>query len=199
MIETTTIARDLVTPEIAQLLIAEAQALLAEHPTADADWKARIQEIQNDPDASDDAKRRAQEIAQQEDPQEFENYSLVNYLTKTIDMLGRPLDPTMPKITIPHDIVTDEVMTKLSASLDEKEAKVKPLRGHTLHPHHVQSRERLNKMAPGLAQYRETKQAARKAHKDAKAAVKVELTPAEAAADNISVSVTPPPKPKGTK
>lgn len=194
MIETTTIARDLVTPEIVQKLVAEAQALLDAHPDAEADWKARVREIQDDPGATDDAKKRAQEIAQQESPQEYDNYSLVSYLTKTIDVLGRPLDPSLPKITIPHDIITDEVMALLGTSLDEKEAAVKPHRGHSLHPHHAQSRERLSKLAPNLAQYKQTKQAARAAHKvvadKAKADAKVKAD-ADAKAEAAAVGGVP--------
>lgn len=170
MIETTTIAHDLVTPKISQILIAEAQALLNAHAAAEEVWKARVKEIQDDPNVPSAIKNRAQEVAQEEAPQEYENYVLVAYCRKTIDRLKMSVDPAAPKITIPHDFVTDEVMILLGAQLDAKEAAVKPTRGQQLHLHHVQSRERLNKMAPTLAQYKQTKQAARKAHKDAVAA-----------------------------
>jgi hypothetical protein len=196
MVDTTTIARDLVTPEVAAMLTAEAQAIMDEHPDAEETWKEHVQVITKELQ-EESLQGDANAIAQAEFSDDYELYALAAYCTKTINLLSQPLDPNVPKITVPHDIVTDEILASFNAELDKKEEHVTKRPGRVLHPHHVQSRERLAKMAPGLTAYKQDRQAKRTALKAAKAEkAAIAAAPAQPA---IAPPANKPPKPAGGK
>jgi hypothetical protein len=143
LIESTTIARDLITPETSALIDQAAKATIAANPKAAATWKALVDDIANTEGFHGDAYA----MAQRHYPKEFEAYALDAYCKKTIDALDMPYNPAnAPKITLADPLITDEILTGLMAELGKHEELVAKKPWRTLHLHHIQSRERLDKL-----------------------------------------------------
>lgn len=137
MTETITLPLSILTPEVRTALLNGAKAAFDKKKDADNAYKAKLREISDKSEVTGDV---AATRLQEKHADIFNNYVDHHYHKKVVGYLSSTIDPnTMPKITLPVELLTPDIRKKIKAELD----RIKTDEETAKHPYHEQASERL--------------------------------------------------------